>query len=134
AHVAHEGFGYIALPCCADDSGNSAHGRLLSFHTDWAQVELLNGYRQIGDPFKAIVAIVSWIPFPALASSENDICHLARRHKMQGFVPLRCAAHHFGQELAKGIANDGISLLRVHAMAVEFDEQLVRAYMNGYAR
>ena len=100
AHLAHESFGDVALPRCTDDSGDSAHGLLLSFHTHGRRIPLCGGHWRACNLLKTIVAILSRIAFPAIAGGENDIGHFASGHEVERFLAFRCPA----DQLRSGIS------------------------------
>ena len=74
AHMAHERFGDVAFPGCADDSGNSTHDRLLSSHADRRRAPFIRYRRQTRNRLETVIAILAGIPVFAVASREDNVC------------------------------------------------------------
>ena len=82
AHMAYQVFSDIAFPGCADDSGNSTHGRLLSFHANRRSAPFICCRRHTCNGLETVVAILARISVLAVAGRENNVCHFPRSHKM----------------------------------------------------
>src|SRR6266851_4836301 len=72
-----------------------------------------------------MVAVVTGIALAAVAGSEQDIGHLTRGHKVQRFLSVGRAADQCGKKVAEAVAYNGVLLGRVHAVAMQLDEQPV---------
>ena len=85
---------------------------------------------QVGKALEAIIAEVARIPLAAVASGEQNVGHLARGDEVQRFLSVGRAIDQRGKKVAEAIADHGVFLGRVHAMAKHFDEQPVRTPGN----
>src|SRR6266849_3015064 len=97
----------------------------LAFQTQGHTTGLLCHQRHIGKPLETIVAVIAGIAVAAVGGGKEDVRHLTRSDKVQLFVPVRCAAGHRCKKVAEAVADHRIFLRRIHAMAMQFDEQPV---------
>ena len=80
---------------------------------------------------KAVLAIISGIAYPPITGSEDDIDHLSRGNKVYRFSTMFCAFDEVSQKGAQRLAEAHRLLFRVHAVAMQFDEEPVRATIDS---
>src|SRR4029077_9835663 len=97
----------------------------LSFRGHRNRTGLLRRPPHVRKAFEAIIAVVSGIPLAAVASGEQDVRHFTRGNKVQRFLSVGRAADQCRKKVAEAVAYHGVFLARVHAMAMQFNEQPV---------
>src|ERR1039458_7026032 len=98
----------------------------LSFHSGRNRIRFFGRCGHILETLEAVVAIVAGISIFTIASSQSDVRHLPGGYKMQSFFSLVRATYQLLKKLPEGISDHDVLLKRIHAVAVQLDEQPIR--------
>src|ERR1700694_1662177 len=82
--------------------------------------------------FQTIIPVLAGVSLASVACSQDNFHHLARRGEMQDLPPLSRSLDKFSQKLPHRRSENRGFLCRIHAVAVQLNEQPVRtsAYSN----
>src|SRR4029079_3567407 len=72
--------------------------------------------------FKPIVAIFPRVAVPSIARRPDNVHHLASGHEVNRFPTIHCAPYQLREEALKRTTEHGIVVGRIHAMAIQLDE------------
>src|SRR3954452_17659553 len=72
--------------------------------------------------FKPIVAIFPRVAVPSIARRPDNVDHLASGHEVNRFATIRRAPYQLRKEALKRTTEHGIVVGRIHAMAIQLDE------------
>lgn len=85
------------------------------------------------DQLKSVVAVLAGVSAAAIARSHGDIDHFSGRDKVHYIFSLPLwLADQLAKKLLNGLAKHRCFVAWVHTVAVQFDEEPLRASANAY--